>query len=508
MPSSPRSAAGVATACAAVLGLGLTGLVALTGTAGAATTNLVVNPGFETGTLANWTCDAGTTSVVTSPVHSGSHALAGAATSSDDAQCTQTISVQPSSTYSLSAWVQGKYVYLGTTGDGTTDDSTWSDSSAWNQLTDSFTTGASTTSVTVYLHGWYGQGTYYADDVSLTGAAGSSPSASASASASPTGSASPTATPTATSTSSPSGTMGGFAPYVDMTQYPQYDLVTGASTEGTKDFNLAFITDGGTCDPEWGGVTALNDPATLSDVQALQAEGGVVRVSFGGENGNEIAMDCTSLSSLVAAYQSVISDYSLKYIDFDIEGAAVDDRRQQPAQPGHRPTGDQRPGPAGLLHPAGTAHRSDQRRTGSPAVREDLRRLGRGGEPHGHGLRCLVPWRRCDARGAGRHRHRCTAADRVDDAELRAGTVEDRVDADDRRQRRRHLGDLHPGRRDHDGGLGEEQQPGLGLLLVRDPRQRVLRRRRGLGRTGLLLGDPVSRGVRPGDQRGLQLNRA
>jgi hypothetical protein len=119
------------------------------------------------------------------------------------------------------------------------------------------------------------------------------------------------------------GTMGGFAPYADMSLYPQYNLVSGAATEGTKYFNLAFITDGGSCDPEWGGVTAVDDPTTLSNVAALEAEGGNVRVSFGGESGVEIAQDCTSLSSLVSAYQSVISEYKLTYIDFDIEGAAV-----------------------------------------------------------------------------------------------------------------------------------------------------------------------------------------
>lgn len=78
--------------------------------------------------------------------------------------------MKPNSTYTLSAWVQGGYAYLGATGTGTTDVSTWTpDSSSWTQLSTRFTTGSATSSVTVYLHGWYGQAAYYADDVSVFG---------------------------------------------------------------------------------------------------------------------------------------------------------------------------------------------------------------------------------------------------------------------------------------------------------------------------------------------------
>ncbi|HVV20222.1 MAG TPA: fibronectin type III domain-containing protein [Pseudonocardiaceae bacterium] len=149
---------------AVVVGLGM-------GTADAAT-NLVTNPGLESGSLSPWSCDAGTGSVVRSPVHAGSDALAGAASGSADAQCAQTIAVAPNSSYTLSAYVEGDYVYLGATGTGVSA-STWTPSAtSWQQLTTTFTTGASTTSVSVWLHGWYGQGTYYADDVNLTGPAG------------------------------------------------------------------------------------------------------------------------------------------------------------------------------------------------------------------------------------------------------------------------------------------------------------------------------------------------
>lgn len=137
-----------------------------------AATNLVTNPGFETGNTSGWSC-SGTASTVSSPVHSGSSALSASPSGSDDAQCSQTIAVQPNSNYTLSAWVEGSYVYLGDTGTGTSDTSTWTPSApSYSQLSVTFTTGGATTSVTVYLHGWYAQPTYFADDVSLTGPGG------------------------------------------------------------------------------------------------------------------------------------------------------------------------------------------------------------------------------------------------------------------------------------------------------------------------------------------------
>ncbi|MDT0482665.1 MULTISPECIES: carbohydrate binding domain-containing protein [Streptomyces] len=147
--------------------LAFVGAVALPGTAQAA--NVLTNPGFESGNLSPWTCTGNLGSVVSSPVHGGAKSLQGAVSSSDNAQCSQTVAVQPNTTYNLSGWVRGSYVYLGVNGGS----STWTSSpSAYSQLTTSFTTGASQTSATVYVHGWYAQGTYYADDISLDGPGG------------------------------------------------------------------------------------------------------------------------------------------------------------------------------------------------------------------------------------------------------------------------------------------------------------------------------------------------
>ncbi|MFD4723761.1 chitinase [Streptomyces seoulensis] len=151
----------------AALALAVAGLAAAP--ASAADVNNAKNAGFESG-LSSWTCSAGSGSTVSSPVHGGSAALKATPAGQDNAQCTQSVAVKPNSTYTLSAWVQGGYAYLGATGTGTTDVSTWTpDSSSWKQLSTTFTTGSATTSVTVYTHGWYGQAAYYADDLQVQG---------------------------------------------------------------------------------------------------------------------------------------------------------------------------------------------------------------------------------------------------------------------------------------------------------------------------------------------------
>ncbi|MGW1431537.1 chitinase [Streptomyces sp. NPDC002431] len=167
----PARLTGVVAAFSAAL-LAAGGLTALAPSAAAADAELARNGGFEAG-LDGWSCTAGSGVVVSTPAHGGTSALKATPAGADNAKCSQTVNVQPDSTYTLSAWVQGSYVYLGADSTGTTDVSTWTSSSSdWKQLTTTFRTGPATKQVTVYTHGWFGTPAYYADDLSLTGPGG------------------------------------------------------------------------------------------------------------------------------------------------------------------------------------------------------------------------------------------------------------------------------------------------------------------------------------------------
>ncbi|QQM46261.1 carbohydrate binding domain-containing protein [Streptomyces liliifuscus] len=182
-PGQRRAAVVITVVAAAVVGFGCALLIpsdtdatpaapsAGTSTAPSAVgaVDILTNPGFESGSLAPWTCTGNPGSAVSSPVHAGSKALQGTVSSSDNAQCDQTVAVRPNTTYSLSGWIRGSHVYLGVNGGA----STWTTSpSEYSPLTVSFTTGASQTSATIYVHGWYAQGRYYADDITLVGPGG------------------------------------------------------------------------------------------------------------------------------------------------------------------------------------------------------------------------------------------------------------------------------------------------------------------------------------------------
>jgi chitinase len=230
------------------------GAAAVAPAASAATANLLTNGSFATGNTSGWTCSSADT-VVTSPVFPGSsHALAGTPAGSDFAQCSQVVSVQPSSSYTLTGEVEGDYVFLGDSGTGTSDTSNWTPAAAsWSPLTTSFTTGAATTSVTVYIHGWYGQPEFFADNLSLTGPAGSGGGTGTGA----TAPAAPTALAVTATTSSsvslswtaPAGTVTGYDVSENGSQVATVtgttDTVSGLSPSTAYTFTVSAVNSAG-----------------------------------------------------------------------------------------------------------------------------------------------------------------------------------------------------------------------------------------------------------------------
>ncbi|MFE6822288.1 fibronectin type III domain-containing protein [Streptomyces sp. NPDC057690] len=363
-------------------GLALAGAVALPGTAQAA--NILTNPGLESGALSPWSCTGNLGSVVSSPTHSGSKALAGAVSSSDIAKCGQTVPVQPNTTYALTGWVRGSYVYLGVDGGA----STWTSSpSAYSRLSVSFTTGASQTSATIYVHGWYAQGTYYADDISLDGPGGgggsdtqapttpggltstgktsssvslswnassdnvgvtgydvysgsarvltvSGTSATVSGLSASTaytftvrardaaGNTSAASNSVSVTTNAGGGGGTGFkqaAPYLFEGWGDPPSVSTVMSSTGIKWFTMAFMLDGGGCNPMWDSNRPLTGGVDQSVINQVRSAGGDIVPSFGGWQGSKLGANCSSASALAGALQKVIDAYSLKAIDMDIE---------------------------------------------------------------------------------------------------------------------------------------------------------------------------------------------
>jgi hypothetical protein len=115
------------------------------------------------------------------------------------------------------------------------------------------------------------------------------------------------------------------APYV--ATWDDTNLVNLANATGNHFWTLAFIIDGGGCNPKWNGDTSLGGNNYRSYIANLKKAGGDVIVSFGGASGTEMAVGCADVASTQAAYQKVISQFHLSYIDLDVESGQESDTR-------------------------------------------------------------------------------------------------------------------------------------------------------------------------------------
>jgi Glycosyl hydrolases family 18 len=131
-----------------------------------------------------------------------------------------------------------------------------------------------------------------------------------------------------------------YAPYFET--WTTDSLLTVSQQSGVKHFTLAFLetTSKSGCALTWNGskTQPVSARRYLADIQALRAAGGDVIPSLGGwsadQGGTEIGDSCKSVSSIVTAYQELVTTYDVSRIDMDIEGRSLTnsdgiDRRNQ-----------------------------------------------------------------------------------------------------------------------------------------------------------------------------------
>ncbi|GAA2134908.1 chitinase [Kitasatospora kazusensis] len=110
------------------------------------------------------------------------------------------------------------------------------------------------------------------------------------------------------------------APYLMPEDNNPPDAAAVMDATGQKAFQLAFILDGGSCQPAWGGTSAISTDTTMPAViQTIRAKGGDVSVSFGGYGGTKLGQTCGTPEATAAAYQKAVDKYQLKAVDFDLE---------------------------------------------------------------------------------------------------------------------------------------------------------------------------------------------
>lgn len=130
-------------------------------------TNLLVNPGFETGTPSPWTA-WNSSSVTNTNQNSGGYC----AKLNPNSSYEQVINVTPNTTYTLSGWLKTESaedpICIGVKNFGGNEIFLYSTSTTYKQVTLTFTTGPSATTATVYgYRSAAGTGVGYFDDVQV-----------------------------------------------------------------------------------------------------------------------------------------------------------------------------------------------------------------------------------------------------------------------------------------------------------------------------------------------------
>jgi hypothetical protein len=115
-----------------------------------------------------------------------------------------------------------------------------------------------------------------------------------------------------------------FAPYMYVGTGDNFKLTDCDDACGQKFYTLAFIISDKSNNPAWDGRIPLEKNFYAEQIAAIRARDGDVIMSFGGEAGKEIALVETDVATLTEKYQSVIDRHHFTWLDFDIEGDALE----------------------------------------------------------------------------------------------------------------------------------------------------------------------------------------
>jgi len=122
--------------------------------------------------------------------------------------------------------------------------------------------------------------------------------------------------------------MKPYNPYLDMVLWPTPDAAAIAKEAGLKAMTLAFLV----ADPQgkalcWGGQPTYPVDWMQFQAKSLAKAGVAFDVSIGGATGQDIAAG-KNAEVAADAYAKVWRELNPRYLDFDIEGAAVQDTLQ------------------------------------------------------------------------------------------------------------------------------------------------------------------------------------
>lgn len=118
-----------------------------------------------------------------------------------------------------------------------------------------------------------------------------------------------------------------FAPFIDATGWPILRFADMANSLKVPYFNLGFVVSRSNtiCEPTWGTYYPASECPLNDQIKYIRSMGGDVIVSFGGAANTPLQVSAPNVSSLKEQYKRFIKAYGLTRIDFDIEGAWLND---------------------------------------------------------------------------------------------------------------------------------------------------------------------------------------